>query len=388
MRIVIAIALLATLAALAAPRSLRAAELIGWIGTYTDRDGVSTGSAGIYAFQWDSAHGTLQAPHPAGQAINPSFLALHPNGRFLYAVSEGGGSATADRLNAFAITDAASGALKSLGSVSSMGKGPCHVSVDASGKWVFVANYQSGTIAVYPIQPNGALGQAVQSIQQQGTGPVADRQNGPHAHEVVQSPDGRFLLAANLGADRIFVYRFDPASGMLRANDPAAAVLPAGYGPRHLVFSQDARLLYVITELAARLVTLRWDAQRGAASPLAETSTLPADFAGQRSGAEIALHPDGKFLYVSNRGDSNTIAIFRIGQDGIPVAAGSVASGGKTPRFFGIDPSGHFLIAANQDSSNLVTFRIDSATGGLDRQGDALALPAPVDIVFARARAH
>jgi 6-phosphogluconolactonase len=381
---------LALLAALAAPQQLRGAELGGWIGTYTAQGtNPSTGSAGIYGFQWDTTSGSLHGVHAAAQATNPSFLALHPNGRFLYAVNEGTGSATADRISAFGIgATGAAGQLSPLGSVSSMGKGPCYVSVDPSGHWLFAANYQSGTIAVFPIQADGRLAEASQTIQQQGTGPVADRQNGPHAHEVVLSPDGHFLLAADLGADRVFVYRFDAATGTLRANDPAAAVLPAGYGPRHLVFSHDARLLYVITELADRLVTLRWNAQTGTLSALAETSALPADFTGARSGAEIALHPNGKFLYTSNRGDSNTIAIFRIGPDGIPVPAGHVASGGKTPRFFGIDPSGHYLIATNQDSSNLVIFVIDPATGGLKPQGDALALPAPVDFVFARARDH
>jgi 6-phosphogluconolactonase len=384
-----ALCALAASLVLAVPRPLPAAQLSGWIGTYTVNQGKNSGSGGIYAFQWDSATGSLQGVHAVAPMANPSFLTLHPNGRYLYAVSEGGGSATADRLNAFAIDGAAaSGGLKPLGSVSSMGKGPCYVSVDPSGRWLFTANYQSGTIAVFAIGPDGRLAEAAQTIQQQGTGPVAGRQNGPHAHEVVLSPDGQFLLAADLGADRVFVYRFDAATGTLRANDPAAAVLPAGYGPRHLVFSHDARLLYVITELADRLVTLRWDARTGTLTPLAESSALPADFTGERSGAEIALHPNGKFLYTSNRGDSNTIAIFRIGPDGIPVPAGHVASGGKTPRYIGIDPSGHYLIAMNQDSSNVVIFRIDAATGGLDRQGEALALPAPVDMVFARPRAH
>ncbi len=369
------------------PLVLRAAELNGWIGTYTERGGASTGSGGIYGFQWDTASGSLHALHAVAPTINPSFLTQHPNGRFLYAVSEGGGSAASDVLNAFAIDDAnPSGALRALGSVPSMGKGPCFVSVEPGGHWLFAANYQSGSIAVFPILADGRLAPAAQMIQQQGSGPVAGRQQGPHAHEVVLSPDGRFLLAADLGADRIFVYRFDASTGTLRPNDPPAAVLPSGYGPRHFVFSRDAQKLYVVTELAARLVSFRWNAQAGVLTPLAETSTLPADFAGERSGAEIALHPDGRSLYTSNRGDSNTIAIFRIGADGIPVPAGRVSSGGKTPRYIGIDPSGHYLIAANQDSSGVAVFRIDPATGGLTAQGDAVAVPAPVDVVFARPR--
>jgi 6-phosphogluconolactonase len=374
---------------LAAPLRLQGADLSGWLGTYTvappgGKPG-GTGSPGIYGFQWDTESGALHGLHAAGTASNPSFLALHPNGRFLYAVSEGGNGTDTDRIDAFAIgAQGAAGELSPLGSVSSMGKSPCHLVVDATGRWLFAANYTSGIIAVFPIGADGRLGEAKQSIQQHGSGPVADRQQSSHAHEVVLSPDGRFLLAPDLGADRVFVYRFDASTGTLTPGQPG--VIPPGYGPRHLVFSHDARLVYVVTELAARIVTMRWDAQSGVLTAVAETPALPADFKGVRSGAEIALHPNGKFLYSSNRGDSNTIAIFRIGADGVPVPAGTVASGGSTPRNFGIDPSGHFLIACNQDSSNVVIFRIDPDTGALRQQGAAVAVPAPVDIVFAQSR--
>lgn len=381
---------IAALALLALPLQLRAAALGGWIGTYTTQEtGVVTGSAGIYGFQWDSTTGSLHDVHAAASGTNPSFLALHPNGRFLYAVNEGGGSATSDGISAFAIgATGAAGPLSPLGSVSSMGKGPCHLMVDATGRWLFAANYGSGTIAVFPIQSDGRLGPARQTIQQHGSGPVPGRQQSAHAHEVVPSPDGRFLLAPDLGADRIFVYRFDAATGSLTPNDPAAGIVPPGYGPRHLVFSKDASLVYVVTELAARIMTMRWNAQSGVLTTIAETPALPADFTGTRSGAEIALHPNGKFLYSSNRGDSNTIAIFRLGTDGVPVPAGRVSSGGKTPRYFGIDPSGRFLIAGNQDSSTIAIFAIDPDTGGLRMQGDAMALPAPVDVLFARPSEH
>jgi 6-phosphogluconolactonase len=378
------------LALLAMPLQLRGAELGGWIGTYTTQEtGVVTGSKGIYGFQFDTTTGSLHGVHAAATLVNPSFLALHPNGKFLYAVNEGGGSATADAVSAFAIgTAGAAGQLAPLGSVSSMGKGPCHLVVDATGKWLFVANYGSGIVAVFPIHPDGSLGEARQTIQQQGSGPVGDRQKSAHAHEVVFSPDGRFLLAPDLGADRVFIYRFDAASGALSPNEPAAAVMPAGYGPRHLAFSKDAAFVYVLTELADRIMTMRWDAKAGLMTRLAETSALPADFAGVRSGAEIAVHPNGKFLYSSSRGDSNTIAIFRLGADGVPVPAGRVPSGGKTPRNFVIDPSGTFLIAGNQDTSTAGIFRIDPDTGALRAQGDPIALPAPVDFVFAYAAQH
>jgi 6-phosphogluconolactonase len=371
------------------PVGVFAAATSGWIGTYTVDEGVKTGSVGIYSFQWDSDTGLVSAVRPVATAGNPSFLALHPNGRFLYAVNEHPAPGADGSVTAYAITNASSAEpLTTLGSVSSMGQGPCHLTVDSTGKWLFVANYGSGSIAVYPIQSDGHLGEASQTIQHHGSGPVKGRQETPHAHEVVQSPDGHFLLVPDLGSDKVFVYRFDAAAGKLSANDPAAAIFPAGYGPRHLVFSRDARFVYAITELSPSVVTLSWNAQQGSLTQLSVVSTLPADFNGVRSGAEIALHPSGKFLYASNRGDSNTIAIFQIDSHGIPVAHGRVPSGGKTPRYFGIDPSGKFLITANQSSGDLFIFRIDPATGELTRQGAAVAAPGAVDFAFATAGAH
>jgi 6-phosphogluconolactonase len=370
------------------PVPILAASVTGWIGTYTTQNNADTGSAGIYSFRWDTTSGSFSAVHPVAQTSNPSFLALDPSGHFLYAANEDASASGLDRISAFAIGDpAASAPLKSLGSVSSMGKMPCHLAVDSTGKWLFAANYGSGTITLIPIRSDGSLGEAKQTIQQQGSGPDTDRQGSSHAHEVVESPDGHFLLAMDLGADRIFIYRFDAAAGTLTANDPASAAMPRGYGPRHMVFSKDGKLVYALSELNPSLITLRWNAERGALTQLALTSTLPATFAGKRSGAEIALHPSGKFIYTSNRDDSNTIAIFQIGADGIPVASGWVPSGGKTPRYIGIDPSGHFLIAANQSTGDLYTFRIDPVSGALSLQGAPLHVPAPVDVLFAATRA-
>ena len=367
------------------PMQLAAATMTGWIGTYTTAKEVSTGSLGIYAFQWDTERGALSGIHAVGTTTNPSFLALHPSGRFLYAVNQDAPSSGSDHITAFAIGDATSSeALRAVGSVSSHGLGPCHLSIDVTGRWLFVANYLSGTIAVYPIQPDGRLGEAQQTIQQKGSGPVAGRQESAHAHEVVQSPDGRFLLSVDLGADRIFVYRFDAATGALTPNSAPEVIFPAGYGPRHMVFSKDARRIYVVTELTPAVVTLRWNARRGVMSQLGVTSTLPSADQDEHSGAEIVLHSNGKFLYASNRGNSNTIAIFRIGRDGLPIPAGHVSSGGRLPRFFDIDPSGKFLIAANQGSGDLFTFRIDPASGALTPLETRVAVPAPVSFVFAR----
>jgi 6-phosphogluconolactonase len=301
-------------------------------------------------------------------------------------VNEDGSSSGTDHITAFAIGDAKSpDSLRAIGTVSSQGLGPCHLSIDAHGKWLFVANYDSGTIAVYPIDSDGRLGQARQTIQQKGSGPVASRQESAHAHEVVLSPDERFLLTADLGADRIFVYGFDATTGALTPHAKQSIGVPAGYGPRHLVFSKDGRTIYVVTEITPAVVTFRWNAQQGAMTRVGLVPT--ADPAEQPDGAEIALHPNGKFLYASNRGHSNTIAIFRIDHEGLPVPAGHVSTEGTLPRFFNIDPSGKFLVAANQGSGDLVTFAIDPTTGGLTRVGSKVSVPAPVSFVFARRQA-
>lgn len=369
------------------PLQLAAATTTGWIGTYTGTNDEATGSRGIYSFQWDSEKGIFSGIRAAGTTSNPSFLALHPSGRFLYAVNEDALPSGGDHITAFAIGDAASpAALRVIGSVSSHGRAPCHLSIDSTGKWLFVANYFSGTIAVYPIQPDGRLGEVRQSIQQQGSGPVAGHQEGAHAHQVVLSPDGRFLLSVDLGADRIFVYRFDADSGSLTPNSTPEAIFPPGYGPRHLVFSSDARRIYVMTELTPAVVTLRWNARRGTLTRLGVTSTLPTADRDEHSGAEIVLHPSGKFLYASNRGNSNTIAIFRVVRNGLPIPAGHVSSMGRLPRFFGTDPSGRFLIVANQGSGNLITFSIDPVSGALSPTGAAVTIPSPVNFVFSEPR--
>jgi 6-phosphogluconolactonase len=378
------IATLLPLCALAWPLQLAAAARTGWIGTYTSANGANTGSAGIYAFQWDDARGSLEGLHVAAATSNPSFLAVHPSGRFLYAVNEDSSHSGTDSITAFAILHPESSpALRAIGTVPSQGLAPCHLLVDPSGKWLFVANYSSGTLAVYPVQPDGRLAPAIQTVQQHGSGPFPGRQESAHAHEVVLSPEGRFLLSVDLGADRIFVYRFDASTGRLTPNtEPAFSVHP-GLGPRHLVFAKDGRTIYVMTELEPAVLTLRWNPERGSMALLGTVSTLPPGQTDEHGGAEIVLHPNGQFLYASNRGHSNTLAIFRIGPDGLPVPTGHVSSGGEMPRFFAIDPSGKFLLAANQGSGNVVVWRIDPASGALQRVGPVVSVPAPTSFVFA-----
>ena len=238
-----------------------------------------------------------------------------------------------------------------------------------------------GSVAAFPIQANGALGEASSFFQHTLTS-VEPRQKEPHAHIVVLSPDNRFLLVADLGGDRVFVYRFDERTGKLALNDPPAGILPPGSGPRHIAFSRDGKLLYVLSELKDNVTTFRWDASKGALESTGPAiSALPAEYTGPKSGAEIAVHPTGKFLYTSNRGH-DSIAMFSISADGKLTAQGHEPTKGKTPRNFAIDPTGKFLLAANQESSTIAVFRIDEKTGKLAPVGDPVAVPTPVSILF------
>lgn len=358
-------------------------DRIMYVGTYTRAP-----SKGIYAFRLH-ANGELTPIGAAGLAAeteNPSFLAVHPNQRFLYAVNEVSryGGQEAGSVSAFAI-DGATGALTLLNRVSSRGGGPCHLSIDATGRWLFVANYGGGSVAAFPLQQDGKLGEASAFFQHAGSSVNKARQSGPHGHAVTVSPDNRFVLAADLGLDRVFTYRIDPAAGGLAPGDPPFAAIAPGSGPRHLAFRPDGQFVYVLSEMLSQVVALRYDAARGALAGAQTYSTLPEGFSGENSGAEIAAHPSSKFLYASNRGH-DSIASFRI-----DAATGSltplehVSTQGKTPRNFAIDPSGRFLIAANQNSGTVVVFRIDQETGRLAPTGSA-PVPSPVCLVFAAGR--
>jgi 6-phosphogluconolactonase len=359
-------------------------DWIMYVGTYTRAP-----SKGIYAYRWQPATGAVTPMGAAGLAVeteNPSFLAVHPNQRFVYAVNEvsrydgrEGGS-----VSAFAV-DRGSGKLTLLNRVPSRGADPCHLAVDASGKWLFVANYTGGSVAAFPVREDGSLGDASTFFQHSGSSIDKERQNGPHAHATVVSPDNRFVLAVDLGLDRVFSYRLDTAAGGL-AGAPGFASAAPGSGPRHLAFRPDGRFAYVLNEMLSSVTAFGYDAARGALTSLQTLSTLPEGFNGQSSGAEIAVHPGGKFLYASNRGD-DSIAMFRIdAAAGTLTPGGRVATEGKTPRGFAIDPSGRFLVAGNQNSASLVIFRIDQATGSLTATGTTVQVPSPVSVVFARPR--
>ena len=341
----------------------------GYIGTYTGGAGAVMGSAGIYHFEWDARRGAMRNVAAAAVAANPSFLVLHPRGNILYAVNEG----IEAGVGAYAIQRG--GELALLNSVSAQGRGPCHLAIDSTGRWLFVANYGSGNMLMIALAADGSLGEVRQNIQHRD-----ETARHARAHQTVLSPDGHFVLSVDLGLDKVFIYRFDGGTGALTPNHPAAFDAPPGSGPRHLLFSKKGDHVYLLTELSADLLTLDWDATRGTLRQRAAVQVLPPGYIGERSGAEIALHPNGRWLYASSRGTADDIAAFSLGRDGMPQLIAHQPAGGRTPRFIGFAPDGRFLAAANQGSNAISVFRIE--TSGRLRLRGLAPLPAPVAILW------
>ena len=374
--------LLAASALLLLPTTRGAAETstrssLAFVGTYTGAK-----SQGIYAFRFDPATGNIEPLGLAAATENPSFLAIHPNGRFLYAVNEIGnfqGKPTGS-VTAFGI-DRATGRLRQLNQASTLGGGPCHLTVDRAGKFVIVANYGGGSVAVLPIRADGTVGSASAFVQHHGSSVNRQRQEAPHAHGATLSPDERFLFVPDLGLDQLVAYRFDHAAGTLTASDPPFTALKPGSGPRHLVFHPDGRQAYVVNELVSTVAVFTADAGTGALTEQAGFSLLPADFQGQSAAAELAVHPNGRFLYASSRGH-DSLTVFAIARSGALELIERVPSGGRTPRHFALDPTGRWLWAANQDSSEIVVFRVDPRTGRLEPTSRKLDAGSPVCVRF------
>jgi 6-phosphogluconolactonase len=355
-------------------------QYLAYVGTYTSK----TTSKGIYAYRFDPEKGQLTAIGVAAESVDPSFLAVHPNGKYLYAVNEVGnfnGGATG-AVSAFSI-DGKTGALKLLNQVPTRGAGPCYVSLDKNGSFVLVANYDSGSIASFPVHDDGSLGTASGYVQHSATGPDKERQEGPHAHWVGVSPDNRFALAVDLGLDEALVYGFDSTKGIFTPMLSGFAKVKPGAGSRHLAFHPNGKFAYVLNEIESSVTVFSYQAKNGAfSSPLQSISALPKDFSGHKEAAEIAVHPSGKFLYTSNRGH-DSIAVFAIDEKkGTLKSLGQVLTGGKTPRHFAIDPTGAYLLAENEDSNSIVIFHIDAATGGLTPTGQTAEVPSPVCLTF------
>lgn len=357
---------LVVLAAAAAAQAANPAEYTAFAGGYGNT---------IYALRFHSTTGRLVRTAAAAETRNPSFLVVSPNGRYLYAANEVG--AADDTVSAFAI-DAKSGKLAPLNHASSRGSAPCHLALDKTGKWLAVANYASGSVAILPVLPDGKLGEAVAVDQHHGT-PSNGAGQSPHAHAVVFSPDNRYLLSADLGLDKIFVYHFDAASGALNAADPPFASLARGSGPRHLVFHPSGLAVYVVNEIADNVSVFRYDPASGS---LNDAQTLPAQD-GRSTGAEIGVALSGMQLYVSNRG-RDTISRLAVDPDRyLLTPLESTPTLGKTPRSFTLDPTGTFLIVANQDSDNLAVFSVHPHTGELQPAGPLVTnIKQPSCVVF------
>ena len=353
-------------------------DYLVYVGTYTDAQ-----SEGIYVYRLALATGTLTPIGLAAKATNPSFLALHPNHHYLYAVNEVDameGRKTGG-VSAYSI-DLITGKLKFLNMVPSGDPGPCHVTVDLTGKYVLVANYGVGSVAVFPILSDGSLGKATAFLPHAGHSKDPKRQEGPHAHSIYTSPDNRFVVSADLGTDQVYIYRFDSAQGTLTPNDPPSVSVPLGSGPRHFAFDPAGKFGYVIEEMGSSLTAFSYDAELGQLRALETISTVPGDYKGYNDCAELTMHPTGRFLYGSNRGH-NSITVFAVDPlKGTPAPIQYVSTQGKTPRSFGIDPTGNYLIAANQDSGSLVVFRINTGTGRLTPTGQKVDIRAPVCVVF------
>jgi 6-phosphogluconolactonase len=349
-----------------------------YIGTYTGAK-----SKGIYVSRFDSATGQLTGPELAVATPSPSFLALHPGGKFLYAAGENTrlGGKPLGAVSAFS-RDAKTGQLTLLNHQSSGGAGPCHLAVDSAGKCLLVANYGDGSIAALPIQPDGSLAEPGAVIQHHGSSVNRERQAGPHAHFILPDPANRFALTCDLGLDQVLVYRLNTANSTLAANDPPFAAVKPGSGPRHLAFHPSGRFVFLINEMSATMTVFAYEAERGTLKELQSLSTLPENFTGAKSCAEVQVHPSGKFVYGSNRGH-NSIAVFGFDPaDGRLTFLDCQSTQGKTPRHFALDPTGQWLLAENQDSDSIVVFRVDSKTGRLNPTGQSVSVGAPVCAVF------
>ncbi len=352
-----------------------------YVGTYT----AGTRSEGIYLIRMDRRSGQLRRVGSVDAGPNPSFLAIHPNGRVLYAVNEleKYKERATGAVSAFAIAGD-TGALTRLNEQPSEGGAPCYLSVDRSAQVVLVANYVGGSIALLPIQPNGALAPAAHVVQHTGKGPNAERQEGPHAHCILPDPSNRFALAADLGVDRVFVYRLDLGDKSLRPVEEGAgdAVMRPGAGPRHIAFHPMLPLVFVANELDSTVATLRFDSARGALSLLDTRSTVPPGWTGTNYPADVHVASSGRTLYVSNRGH-NSIAVFSVAESTDALALDQVVdTEGDWPRNFSLDPSGRWLLVANQRSDSVVVFGRDPDTGRLTPTRQRIGIPSPVCLRF------
>jgi 6-phosphogluconolactonase (cycloisomerase 2 family) len=378
-----------------APSAFGAADkkLIAYASTYTSAADGSGHGEGIYLFEVDPRTGELSTARLAAKTSNPSWISIHPTKKYLYTINEmTGADASRSAVTAFSI-DSASGNLTQLNSVSSQGEGPAHMSLDAQGKFAFIANYAGGTIAVLPIKSDGSLGEAVdvhRDTNELGSKHPTNGPRGnfsisghdhPHAHMIQPDPAGKFVLATDLAQDRLYVYKFDSETGKLTPAQVPFVSLPSGDGPRHFVFHPNGRWLYQLEEEASVVVFFHYDAATGTLASQQTISALPAEFAGSNFTSEIAVSPNGKFLYSANR-LHDSIAIFSIAGDGRLTHVGEVSTMGDYPRHFCFDPSGRFVYVCDQRSDCITTFAANQSTGMLTFTGKYTAIGSPNMLTF------
>jgi 6-phosphogluconolactonase len=352
-----------------------------YIGTYTVGGVVNSSkkSDGIYVLGYDSTTGNLTRISSTFEKDNPSFLSISPNGNFLYSVGEiddsRGGALSAYEINH------STGGLEILNTISSGSKGPCHLSTDRTGTSLLAANYAGGASTITSINEDGSLSDDIQVIQHEGSSVNPERQMEPHAHSINVTPNNKFALVPDLGTDKIMIYSIDQVNSRLIPNNPSFAKVDPGMGPRHLEFHPNGNVVYVINEIGATITSFDIDNNSGEMSSIETISTLPDGY-HQKSCADIHISSDGKFLYGSNRGH-NSLAIFSVSSDGRKLSKlGYESTIGETPRNFSLDPEGNFLLAANQDTSNIYTFKVNREDGTLDQTGDKIEIPYPVCIKF------
>jgi len=355
--------------------------MLVFIGTYT-----ASASRGVYAFRFDLATGQASAPWLAVETRSPTFLALAPGQRRLYATGElrleDVAGKPAGGVTAYAI-DAEAGKLTELNHKATGGNATTHGVVDATGRTVITVNYHAGYVCALPIGPDGRLGDPATLIEHRGPlGPNQARQNTSHPHSTTLSPDNRFALVCDLGLDRILVYRLDPTKAALTPNQPPFGTAPAGAGPRHSKFSKDGRFFYALNEMGGTICAYTFEALHGILGLRQTISTLPAGFTGENGAAEIRLHPNDRFVYASNRGHDSLAVFARDPESGTLELVEIVPCGGRHPRNFALTPDGRWLLCANRESDNVVIFKVDPASGGLTPTGGVVSVPEAVCVLF------
>lgn len=344
-----------------------------FIGTYTRE-----GGKGIYALQLDPSTGQLSSPVLGAETSNPTYLALSPDRRILYSVSESAALAEAFHVEADRTR------LRPLSVPQRTGEpAPCHLSVDHTGRALVLVNYHTALIASLPIRNDGALEAPETLIQHQGSSINADRQSSAHPHSITISPDNRFALVCDLGLDKIFTYRLDPVAALLAPGEPPFTRAAPGSGPRHFAFSPDGSRAFVLTEMGATVTSYNYGPENGTLTPIDSQSTLPADYRGENKCAAVRVHPNGRFVYASNRGH-DSVAVFSVDQSlGKLSLVEIVPCGGKSPRDITLSPDGKWLVAANQDSNTLTVLQVAEKTGRLTATTSTASVSMPVCVLFA-----